>query len=91
LWRSESLAQDREFWVDMDFIFLKPLTLSEPYVFGHQGSGAVSGAVLRAPAGLSLVMDLQRLSRSNNRLPSASLRDYGKFMWHKMLQRKLSE
>src|SRR3546814_16582413 len=65
LWRIELLAKGLGCWVDMDFIFLRPVTAATPYLFGLEPEGWINNAVFHAPAASALVVDLQTLPRPN--------------------------
>src|SRR3546814_6297529 len=68
LWRIELLAKGLGCWVDMDFIFLRPVTAATPYLFGLEHEGWINNAVVHAPADSALrseehTSELQSLMR----------------------------
>src|SRR3546814_4621693 len=65
LWRIELLAKGLGCWVDMDFIFLRPVTAATPYLFGLEHEGWINNAVVHAPADSALVVDLQTRSEEH--------------------------
>jgi hypothetical protein len=64
-WRYALLSQNRGYWVDMDFYFLRALDFNEEYVFGWEYENWINNAVLRAPANSPMVRDLCELPRTN--------------------------
>ena len=65
LWRIELLAKGFGSWVDMDFIFLRPLDFDTPYMFGWEYENHINNAVLGAPADSPMVADLQAIPQPN--------------------------
>ena len=63
--RYEILAKALGYWVDLDLLFLKPLDLQEPYVFGWEKPGSVNGAVLKLPAGSPMLEELRHIPERN--------------------------
>jgi len=83
LWRIELLAKGLGAWVDMDFIFLKPLDFQTDYLFGLEYEGWINNAVIYAPAGSALVHDLQTIPRPNLVPPWYGPRNRVKFLWRR--------
>ncbi|MBK6414302.1 hypothetical protein [Sphingopyxis sp.] len=83
LWRIELLAKGFGCWVDMDFIFLRPLKNDASYVFGLEYEGWINNAVIYAPADSALVSDLQSLPRPNMVPPWYGPRNRLKFLWRR--------
>src|SRR5438270_10250941 len=45
--RYEIFAKELGYWVDLDVLFLRPLTFADDYVFGWEKPGSINGAVLK--------------------------------------------
>jgi hypothetical protein len=78
------LAQDRGYWVDMDFYFLKPLEFEVPYVFGWERDGSINNAVLRIPPRSDMVRDLCDLPNTNWRPPFFGPRRSALYYWARL-------
>ena len=63
--RYELLAKGLGYWVDLDLIFLRPLDLDTPYVFGWEGKGSLNGAVLKIPSGSAMLEALRTIPERN--------------------------
>lgn len=83
LWRIELQAKGLGCWVDMDFIFLRPLNFRSEYIFGLEHEGWINNAVLYAPAGSALVRDLQSLPRADMVPPWWGPKNKIKFLWRR--------
>lgn len=83
LWRIELLSKGLGCWVDMDFIFLKPLDFGTDYLFGLEYEGWINNAVIYAPEGSALVHDLRTIPRSNVVPPWYGPRNRLKFIWRR--------
>lgn len=86
LWRIELLAKGLGCWVDMDFIFLRPLAFSTPYIFGWEYENHINNAVLCAPSDSKMVADLQAIPQPNRCPPffgpKRRLAFYWRRFWH---------
>lgn len=89
LWRIELLAKGLGCWVDMDFIFLKPLTTSSGYLFGWEYENWINNAVLMAPADSKMVADLQAIPQPNRRPPWYGPRSSLKFYWRRFREGRI--
>jgi alpha 1,4-glycosyltransferase len=56
-------------WVDIDMLFLRPLTDESPLLFGAEDANFVCGAVLRLPRRHPALNDLERLSLARVPVP----------------------
>ncbi|MGB5076830.1 MAG: hypothetical protein WBO17_05060 [Sphingorhabdus sp.] len=83
LWRIELLAKGLGCWVDMDFIFLKPLRFESEYIFGWEYESWINNAVLLAPAGSPMVADLKAIPRPNMCPPWWGPKNRAKFYWRR--------
>jgi hypothetical protein len=63
------LAKDLGYWVDMDFVFLKPLDFKLPYVFGWEYENWINNALLRVPSDSDMAHDLCNIPQTNRRPP----------------------
>ncbi|NTZ43957.1 hypothetical protein G7A66_12850 [Altererythrobacter sp. SALINAS58] len=89
LWRIELLATGLGCWVDMDFIFLKPLAFNDPYIFGWEYENWINNAVLYAPKGSQMVRDLQAIPQPNTRPPWWGPRRSLQFYWSRFRRGRL--
>lgn len=89
LWRIELLAKGLGCWVDMDFIFLRPLAFDTPYCFGWEYEDWINNAVLLAPAGSPMVADLQSIPQPNRRPPWFGPRRSLAFWWQRLRQGRI--
>lgn len=58
IFRFELMRRGLGTWVDLDVLFLRPLALESPYVFGLETPGSINNAVLSLPQGTPLLNDL---------------------------------
>lgn len=89
LWRIEMLARGLGCWVDMDFIFLKPLDLAVPYIFGWEHEGWINNAILQAPMESRMVADLAAIPRPNRRPPWFGPRRTLAYYWRLLRERHI--
>lgn len=87
LWRIALLEKGLGYWVDMDFIFLKPFDFPEPYVFGWEYEGWINNAVLLAPADSGMVADLVAIPQPNRRPPWFGPKRSLAFYWRRLRER----
>jgi Alpha 1,4-glycosyltransferase conserved region len=83
-WRIELLAKGLGCWVDMDFIFLKPLDFDSEYIFGWEYENWVNNAVLWAPAQSDFVADLRAIPKANLCPPWWGPKNRLKFYWRRL-------
>ena len=89
LWRIQLLAKGLGYWVDMDFIFVKPLDFTEPYVFGWENDATVNNALLMAPADSAFVRDLIAIPRPNVRPPWFGPKRSLAYYWRRLRERHI--
>lgn len=89
LWRVELLAKGLGYWVDMDFIFLRPFDFDDPYVFGWEYENWINNAVLLAPPQSEMVADLQAIPQPNRRPPWYGPRNTVKFWWRRLREGRI--
>ena len=89
LWRIELLAKGLGYWVDMDFIFLKPFDFPQPYVFGWEHAGWVSNGVMLAPPGTPFIHDLQSIPQPNVRPPWFGPKRTLNYYWRRLREGNL--
>lgn len=89
LWRIELLAQGLGCWVDMDFIFLKPLDFAEPYIFGWEYENWINNAVLFAPPESRMVADLKAIPQPNRRPPWWGPKRSLHFYWRRLREGRI--
>ena len=83
LWRIELLAKGLGCWVDMDFIFLRPLECDD-YIFGWEYEKWINNAVLFAPPHSQMVADLAAIPQPNQCPPWWGPRHRAKFYWRRL-------
>lgn len=59
--RYEIFAKELGYWVDLDVLFLGPLTIADEYVFGWEKPSSINGAVLKLPAGSEMLEQLRNI------------------------------
>ena len=84
LWRIQLLAKGFGCWVDMDFIFIKPIDLSEPYIFGWEHEGWINNAIILAPPDSQLIHDLVETPKPNKCPPWFGPRRSMMYYWRRM-------
>ena len=84
LWRIELLAKGLGCWVDMDFIFLKPLHDNSGYLYGWEHEGRINNAVMLAPANSKMVYDLRTIPQPNRRPPWFGPLKTVQFYWSRL-------
>ncbi|WP_082992824.1 hypothetical protein [Erythrobacter sp. QSSC1-22B] len=89
LWRIELLAAGLGCWVDMDFIFLRPLAFDKPYIFGWEHENWINNAVLYAPKGSQMVRDLQEIPKANRRPPWWGPKRSMEFYWRRFREGRM--
>lgn len=83
-WRIELLAKGLGCWVDMDLIFLKPLSFESEYIFGWEYENCINNSVMLAPADSKFVADLQSIPRANLCPPWWGPKNQLKFYWRRL-------
>ncbi|WP_120716541.1 hypothetical protein [Tsuneonella amylolytica] len=89
LWRIEMLAKGLGHWVDMDFIFLRPLAFPTPFVFGWEYENHINNAVLGAPANSAMVRDLQSIPQPNRCPPFYGPKRKLMFYWQRLREGRI--
>ncbi len=56
--RYEMLTKHGGYWVDMDYVCLKPFDLQQDIVFAHDDGGEIYAGVIKFPAGHEIVREL---------------------------------
>jgi len=59
--RYEVFARGLGFWADLDVLFLRPLEFDDDYVFGWEKPNSINGAILKLPAGSSMLEQLRNI------------------------------
>lgn len=84
LWRIQMLSQGLGYWVDMDFIFLRPFDFADAHVFGWEYEGWINNAVMLAPPDSSMVKDLITIPEPNRRPPWFGPKRTMEFYWRRI-------
>lgn len=72
------------YWVDLDLYFLRPLDLSDDYVFGWEHETSINGAILKLPSDSAMVRDLCAIPHLNWKPPFYGPRRTARFYWRRL-------
>jgi hypothetical protein len=67
--RYELLERVDGLWIDSDMICIRPIDLTEPYLFGYESATQIGNAVLRLPAGSAVLQHLRALFPGTGFIP----------------------